>query len=129
MATESLQTTPRKPTARARTTNGSVLLDGDNRSIWARRCRDIIAEYCVDLGGPELVTTAELAIIRRIAVITTELEQMELAFATTGSSYKAIDLYSRTSGNLRRMIESIGTKRRPKPVPDLSDLIAGSSMR
>jgi hypothetical protein len=109
---------------RSRVTNGA-LLAGDNRSAWARRCKDVIALHTSDLGGPDNISAAEASLIRRCATLTVELERMEAAFAVAGEATPdALDLYQRTAGNLRRLLESIGLSRRAKPVPTLSEYLA-----
>src|SRR4051794_30071044 len=92
----------RKPQHRSRVTNGSALLpDVDGRSLWVRRLRDLMALHLADLGGDE----AEKSIVRRVATLTVELERMEVQFATAGAAdADALDLYSRTAGNLRRLL-------------------------
>src|SRR5690606_15935271 len=117
-----------KPSHRSAVTNGSALLPGvDGRSVWARRLRDVMALHLDDLGGPMAVSEAERSIIRRIATLTVELERMESVFAQDGKAAAAdLDLYQRTSGNLRRLLEAVGIKRRPRDVtPRLSDYIEG----
>jgi hypothetical protein len=109
---------------RSRVTNGK-LLPGivDERSAWVRRCKDIISQHLVDLGGADNTSSAERSIVRRAAVLTTELEIMEAKFATAGqASERDLDLYVRASGNLRRLLETIGLQRRPRDVtPDPLD--------
>lgn len=106
----------------SRITNGSALLPGnvDGRSTWVRRCKDLIALHTTDLGGPENISVAELSLIRRAAALTVELEMMEASWAEAGQATPAqLDLYSRTAGNLRRLLETLGLKRRAKDVtPD-----------
>jgi hypothetical protein len=107
--------------------NGAALLVGvDGRSTWVRRCKDVIALHLSDLGGSDNCSEAERSIIRRCAVITTELERLELKFAKAGeASDSDLDLYQRTAGNLRRLFDAIGIKRRPKDVttgPTFGDL-------
>jgi hypothetical protein len=117
-----------KPSHRSRVTNGTTLLPNvDGRSMWARRMRDLMALHLSDLGGEAAVSAAEKSIIRRAATLTVELERMEERFATEGEAdAEALDLYSRTSGNLRRLLEAIGLRRRPKDItPDLSTYIEG----
>lgn len=117
-----------KPTHRSRITNGSELLPGvDGRSIWARRVRDLIELHVRDLGGDSEVSAAELSLVRRAAVLTTELERMEAKFADAGAStITDLDAYQRASGNLRRILESLGLKRRPRNVtPSLQQYLAG----
>src|SRR6516162_2781093 len=71
--------TPRK--GRSRVTNGKVLIAGvDQRSPWVRRCKDVIAAHLSDLGGADNTSTAERSIIRRAAVLTTELEVLDFFF-------------------------------------------------
>jgi hypothetical protein len=99
----------------------------DGRSAWVRRCRDLIELHLNDLGGADRVSEAEHSIVRRIAVLTVELERLEATFATDGATPAALDLYNRGAGNLRRLFEAIGLERRPKDVtPDLQSYIAGS---
>jgi hypothetical protein len=105
---------------RSALTNGRRLLDGvDGRSPWVRRCKDIISAHLVDLGGED-ASAAERSIIRRAAVLTTELERLEVKFALAdAASSEDLDLYQRTANSLRRLLEAVGLKRRPKDVtPD-----------
>jgi hypothetical protein len=101
----------RKRKGKSRVTNGSRLLpDVPGTNPWVRRCRDIITGYVEQLNGS--ATVAERAIIRRIAVLETELERRESAFAKAGeASDSALDVYQRASGNHRRLLESIGINK------------------
>lgn len=110
---------------RSRVTNGSALLPRvDGRSAWVRRCKDIIEAHLSDLGGEDNTSVAERSLVRRAAVITTELEMMEARFAAAGHADPGeLDLYQRTAGNLRRLLEAIGLQRRAKPVPDLDTFL------
>jgi hypothetical protein len=74
-----------------------------------------------DLGGDAAVSEAERSIIRRCATLTVELERMEAVFAVTGEAQPdQLDLYQRTAGSLRRLLEAVGLERRAKNVtPDL----------
>ena len=82
-----------------------------------------------DLGGEGAVSEAEKSLIRRAATLTVELERMEERFATDGEADSAaLDLYSRTAGNLRRLLEATGLQRRPRDVtPDLRHYIEGTA--
>jgi hypothetical protein len=66
--------------------------------------------------------------VRRIAVLTTQLEMLETKFAgANGEAAQAdLDLYIRASGILRRHLQTIskGLERRTKPVPSLDDYLA-----
>jgi hypothetical protein len=102
-----------KDSRKSRITNGSVLLPGvDGRSLWVRRCKDILASHLSD--KPD-ATAAEQAIIRRAAVLIVELERLEKQFALNGEADPlTLDLYGRVAGNMRRLLESVGLERRAK---------------
>jgi hypothetical protein len=130
---------PRRPPAdpkgyaRSRVTNGGELLPGiDGRSIWVRRCRDLIELHLADIGGEENASVAERSIIRRAAVMMVELERIEKRFAASerGPSQADLDLYVRAAGNLRRLLESIGIKRRARdvtPLPSVDEYLAAEA--
>ena len=101
-----------KDAQKSRITNGSALLPGiDGRSAWVRRAKDIIAAHLSDVPD---ASTAECSIIRRASVLTVELERLEAKFALAEANTADLDVYARMAGNLRRLLESIGLKRRPK---------------
>jgi hypothetical protein len=99
---------------KSRITNGSALLPGvDGRNAWVRRCKDVIEEIVSDLGGSDATSAAERSLVRRAAVLTTELERLEKKFALAGeASTNDLDLYIRAAGNLRRLLEAVGLERR-----------------
>jgi hypothetical protein len=102
---------------RSRITNGRLLTGVDGRSPWVRRCKDIIASHISDLGGEENTSAAERSLIRRAAVMSVELEMLEARFANAGQAESDdLDLYVRASGNLRRLLESVGLQRRAREV-------------
>lgn len=116
---------PRK--GRSRVSNGSILIAGvDQRSPWVRRCKDILREHISDLGGIDNCSAAERSIIRRAAVLTTELEQLEARFATAGQADAGdLETYQRCANSLRRLLEAVGLQRRPRDVtPSLSEYLA-----
>jgi hypothetical protein len=112
---------------RSRITNGTAFLPSgtDNRSAWVRRCKDVIAAHLNDLPD---ASAAERSLIRRVAVLTTELERLEAKFASAGEARERdLDLYIRAAGNLRRLLEAIGMQRRPRDVsstPSLAQILA-----
>jgi hypothetical protein len=115
-----------KQYGRTAVSNGSRLLPGvDGRNTWARRCRDVINEHLADLGGIDNCSVPERSIIRRAAVLTTELEQLEVKFALAGEANPVdLDLYQRVSNSLRRLLESVGLERRARDVtPEGNDLL------
>lgn len=118
---------PRSPSQRSRITNGSALLPGvDGRSAWVRRLRDLVEEHLCDLGGDDRVSAAERSIVRRASTIEVELERLEAEFATAGgATADSLDLYGRTAGNLRRLLEAVGLERRTRDVtPELGSYLA-----
>ena len=120
---------PRSPDAtRSKVTNGKRLfadMTVDGRSVWSRRFRDVMDLHITDLGGTDVVSTAEQSICRRIATLTTELELLELRFAQSGKGASAedLDLYARISNSLDRKLQTIGLKRVARDVTTLSDYL------
>jgi hypothetical protein len=107
----------RRSHARSRLTNGATLPGVDGRSTWVRRLRDVMELHIADLGGEDNLSQAEKSIVRRAATLTVELERLELGFAKAdGADPEALDLYSRTAGNLRRLLETVGLQRRSRDV-------------
>jgi hypothetical protein len=111
-------TTARPLTQRSRVTNGRTLFaaGGDMRTPWARRMRDILEMHISDLGGRDAASAAELSIARRAAVLTVELEKLEASFAVSDAEPDQLVLYQGAANSLRRMLESLGLKRRAKDV-------------
>jgi hypothetical protein len=112
---------------RSAVSNGKrSFVDGDGKSVWARRQRDLFELHISDLGPVESLSEAQLSICRRVATIEVELERQEGAL----SKGEAIDLdaYSRIAGNLRRMLESIGIERAKRDLtPDLATYLASKA--
>jgi hypothetical protein len=82
-----------------------------------------------DLGGADNISQAEQVLVRRAAMLTLQLEMMEHRWATTAdgeASAKQIETYQRVSNTLRRHLEALGLKRRPRdvtPVPSLEQYL------
>ena len=97
---------------RSAITNGSrLLLDGaDHRTAWCRRLKDLLTAHMSDAGGEDILSEGQKALIRRASMLELQLEMMETKFANNAgvASAKDLDLYGRTSGNLRRVIETLG---------------------
>ncbi len=104
----------RLPTVRSKVTNGRGLFaqDGYGRGPWARRARDLIALHLSDLGGLDNTSEAERSIVRRIAVLKVELERLEASFSENAPTERTLDTYSRVSGQLRRLLETVALERR-----------------
>ena len=106
-----------KDTQRSKIGNGALLPGIDQRSTLCRRAREVIADHISDLGGEDNVSTAERALVRRAAVLVTELERLELRFAQADQPESAdLDLYQKLTNTLRRLLQSLGLARRAKTV-------------
>jgi hypothetical protein len=111
--------------ARSKATSGRrVFVEGDGNSAWARRYRDLISAHCQDLGGVDLLSEAQLSLIRRASAIELELEQMEGKLSM--GEQVDLDVFTRSASHLRRLFETLGIGRRPRNVtPTLSEYLAG----
>jgi hypothetical protein len=90
------------------TTGRAVFVEGDGNSKWARRYRDLIAAHCSDLGGTDVLSEAQLSLIRRASAIELELEQME-GKLSLGEQID-LDVFTRSASHLRRLFETLGSK-------------------
>ena len=63
-----------------------------------------------DLGGVDVLSEGQRTILRRIAMLELQLEMLETRFAENNgeASGKQLELYQRTAGALRRLLESLG---------------------
>src|SRR5712672_2556053 len=91
---------PRRPRRRTRVANGKAIFakhTADLRSPWVRRLRELFEDHLLDLGGHDVASTAERSICRRAAVLTVELELLEMKFSkrAEGAASRDLDLYSR----------------------------------
>ena len=102
---------------RSRVSNGKELLPGvDGRSLWIRRCRDLIEEYTRELGGAP--TAREMAMVRRAAVLQVEAEQIEVKFANGDSgNIDLLTAYQTLANSLRRILLTLGLEDQSKPMP------------
>jgi hypothetical protein len=107
------QSAPRSQTLKSKVTNGRRVfaIGGDGRGAWTRRWRDLVELHTSDCGGVGVMSEAMLSLCRRVAAIEVQLEQME-ACMSEGDLKVDLDLYNRLSGNLRRMLETIGLQRK-----------------
>jgi hypothetical protein len=112
---------------RSAVTNGSQLLAGcDHRSARMRRLKDLIGGHVADLGGRDLISEAEFCLVRRAAILTLELELLEAKFeANDGAKVQELECYQRVASSLRRLLESLGFRRRQRDVtPSLGDILS-----
>jgi hypothetical protein len=126
MKSTSSKTTPRRKDPeltlkklRSSISNGSTTLSGvDHRSATMRRLKDLITDQVSDLGGADALSTAEVALVRRAAMLTLQTELMESRWqANDGeASAQQLECYQRTANTLRRLLESLGLERRSRDV-------------
>lgn len=116
-------------TRRSAVTNGTrMFVEGDGNSPWARRWRDLVALHADDIGGAETLSEAQMSLCKRVATIEVELEQMD-GKLSMGQSVD-LDAYTRASGHLRRILDSLGIARKQKDVtPDFHAYIRGGAQR
>src|SRR5262249_24060335 len=100
------------PPARAKrprsavTSGRRLLIGGDPNSAWARRYADLVAGHVSDLGGRDMLSEAQLSLVRRAAALACELEQME-ARMSQGQAVN-LDSFGRAASHLRRLLEAVG---------------------
>ena len=65
-----------------------------------------------------MISSAEMILIRRASMMCLQSELMERQWAENGgeASPRQIDTYQRLTGSLRRVLESLGLKRRARDV-------------
>jgi hypothetical protein len=108
---------------RGKVTARSLFVDGDGRTPWARRYRDLVGLLVDDAGGLETMTELKLSLCRRAAALIVECERMENALAD-GEEID-IDLLARMSSHTRRISETIGLNRVKRDItPTLAELVA-----
>jgi hypothetical protein len=86
-----------------------MFVEGDSNSAWNRRYHDLVVRHVEDLGGYDLMSEAQLSMIRRAAAIECELERLD-GLLSNGIEIN-LDMYSRCAGHLRRMFETLGIER------------------
>jgi hypothetical protein len=104
-----------KRRTRSRVTTGrAVFVEGDGNSRWARRYRDLIAAHCQDLGGVDMLSQAQVSLVRRASAIELELEQAE-GRLSMGEPVD-LDSFGRAASHLRRLFEVLGIGRKCRDV-------------
>ena len=113
------------PPARAKrprsavTSGRRLLIGGDPNSAWARRYADLCRGHASDLGGRDMMSEAQLSLVRRAAALECELEGME-ARMSQGDQVN-LELYGRLTDRLGRTLQRVGLKRVPRPVLTLRE--------
>jgi hypothetical protein len=104
------------------TSGRQLFISGDPNSAWSRRYHDLVVGHCNDLGGSDVLSDAQLSLIRRAASIECELERLD-AMLSTGAEVN-LDAYGRAASHLRRLFETLGIERKAKPVESLAEYLA-----
>lgn len=108
---------------RSAVTNGRrVFVEGDGNSAWARRYKDLCAEHAADLGGLDILSQGQQALIRRAATLSVQLEAME-GRLSEGLDID-MDLYGRLTGHQARVLQALGLQRKQKTITHLDDYLA-----
>jgi hypothetical protein len=58
-------------------TGRNLFVDGDPNSAWSRRYHDLAVRHTINLGGKDLLSAAQMSLVRRAAALGCELEQVE----------------------------------------------------
>jgi hypothetical protein len=123
----------RRVYGRTRITNGSQFLPGiDNRSLWARRCKDI---YDGCLAAMPNATVDQRSHLKRASIIEAKLEYLEAGLfdEDAKASDVDLDLYQRMTGNHRRALAAAGlhqqkqSRAREREPGPLGRLLSGAS--
>jgi len=114
---------------RSRVTNHADLLPGVNgNTATARRFRDLVRGFLVDAGGLDQCSEVKLGLLRRLAAVTVQAEQLE-ARLMNGNEVDVATLCTLASTAMRLSVR-LGLERVAKDVsPSLSDLILQDEQR
>jgi len=95
----------------------------DHRTAAAKRCRDLIGAIELDLGGSDRLSTSERQIIQRAAITGAVLEDIETRWLAGDPIDPA--LYATLGNAQRRLLETIGLRRRARDVtPSVDEYVA-----
>jgi hypothetical protein len=104
-----------QPHGKSRVSNGKQLfLDGQVRSKASRRFRDILYAIAVDLGGMDHLSTGQIQLARRAALISVTCEEMEQS-AVKGDPFD-VETYGKLTDRLGRCFQRLGLKREARNV-------------
>ena len=91
-----------------------------------RRLRDLMSSHIADLGGERDLSHAERVLVQRASMLALQCELFEKKFIEDGgpASMRAFVQYMSAINCARRVLETLGLKRRARPVPDLASYLA-----
>src|SRR5262249_7123661 len=81
-ARERVKMSHQNPPARAKrslsavTSGRKLFVEGDPNSAWSRRYRDLVSHHVADAGGRDMISEAQLSLIRRASALELELEAL-----------------------------------------------------
>jgi hypothetical protein len=117
--------TKRRPRS-AVTSGRKLFVEGNPNSAWSRRYYDLCSHHISDISrglGRNVLSEAQLSLIRRAAAIECELERLD-ALLSLGEAVN-LNEYGRATSHLRRLFEVLGVERKPRDVtPTLSEYLA-----
>jgi hypothetical protein len=99
------------------TSGRQLFIDGNPNSAWSRRFSDLVLGHVSDAGGFDLLSGAQLSLIKRCAAIECELERLDARLSL--GELVDLDSYGRCAGHLRRLFETLGVERKPRDVTNL----------
>jgi hypothetical protein len=114
-----------KPTHRSSVSNGSRLFapqTTDGRSLMGRRFRDLVQDIALDLGGTEMLSTGQLQLIRRAAMLSVQCEALE-AEAVSGREFDT-ETFGQLTDRLGRCFQRLGLKRAARDISPDSEVVA-----
>jgi hypothetical protein len=94
----------------------------DGRSLMGRRFRDLVDDIALDLGGKDHLSTGQLQLIRRAAMLSVQCEALE-AEAVSGREFDT-ETFGQLTDRLGRCFQRLGLKRVARPVTDGSNVLA-----
>jgi hypothetical protein len=110
----------RIPKGRSQVTNGrSLYLNGDVRTRASRRFRDLLAAVANDLGGADHLSTGQMQLARRCAMISVTCELMEQD-AVSGKEFDT-NTYGLLTDRLGRAFTRLGLERQPRDITQTLD--------
>ncbi len=84
----------------------------DMRSSHGRRFKDLVSLYIEEAGGENKITQSQRALIRDVALLQTQLEDMQAEYAQSGRLTPKDRLeYQRLANSMRRSMRDAGLTR------------------
>jgi hypothetical protein len=102
-----------------------MFVQQNGNSPWFRRFCDLVSGHCNDMGSRELLSEAQLSLIKRVSAIECELELME-GRLSMGEEVD-LNLHQRLTNTLRRALLALGLERRAKPVLSLGEVLQSNA--